>query len=257
MERLRMVFIAFAMSLSSHLTAYAQVKEVNDPKTTAAVVANTALEKKMEDEHNEVLDTIKSRKKKIESYTASMTTIKELYKMSMQNVKGFGYETVYYKQMVEEFSKIPDNTARALKAINHSPVVNYINSLDYILNIETHAISLIGTFVDIVNNGKVSLSDFTSKSKDDKLSQLLKDAHLGKGDGYNFLDRSERLTLANSLLYDLRSINIQLEQLTYVCQACGVAEMLFNLDPISWFKVMDLKYTVESAILQWDMDPLI
>ena len=193
MERLRMVFIAFAMSLSSHLTAYAQVKEVNDPKTTAAVVANTALEKKMEDEHNEVLDTIKSRKKKIETYTASMTTIKELYKMSMQNVKGFGHETVYYKQMVEEFSKIPDNTARALKAINHSPVVNYINSLDYILNIE----------------------------------------------------------------YDLRSINIQLEQLTYVCQACGVAEMLFNLDPISWFKVMDLKYTVESAILQWDMDPLI
>ena len=67
MERLRMVFIAFAMSLSSHLTAYAQVKEVNDPKTTAAVVANTALEKKMEDEHNEVLDTIKSRKKKIET----------------------------------------------------------------------------------------------------------------------------------------------------------------------------------------------
>ena len=135
MERLRMVFIAFAMSLSSHLTAYAQVKEVNDPKTTAAVVANTALEKKMEDEHNEVLDTIKSRKKKIENYTASMTNIKELYKMSMQNVKGFGHETVYYKQMVEEFSKIPDNTARALKAINHSPVVNYINSLDYILNI--------------------------------------------------------------------------------------------------------------------------
>jgi len=257
MERLRPTLIALVMLFATHLTSHAYIKVVIDPQTIAAVTANTALIKQMEDAQNKQIDSIKVRKQKIATYTASMQSIKELYRMSMQNIKGFGQETVYYKQMAEEFCKIPDNTAAALKAINHSPVVNYINSLDYIANIQLHAIGLVATFVDIVNNGKVSLTDFTSKKENDKLYQLLKNANIGKGDGYNFLDRYERLSLANSLLYEIHSINVQLELMTYVCKACGVREMFRNLDPLSWYSLLSMKSIVESAICQWDRNPLI
>lgn len=257
MERLKTTLIALTMLFTSHVASNAQGRLVSDPWSTAAVGVNTVAIEKMEGEQNKQLDSIKARKNKIAAYTASMETIKELYKLSMQNVRGFGDESVYYVQMAEEFGKIPVNTARALKAINHSPFINYINSLDCIVNIQLHSISLVGKFVDIVNNGKVSLTDFTSKSKDDKLSQLLKDAHIGKGDGYNFLDRLERLTLANSLLYDLRSLNNQLEQIVYTCQVCGFVDMLRNLDPESWYNVLGMQIIVENAISRWDYDPLI
>ena len=256
MERLRTTLIACVL-LAAPLAAGAK-RVVIDKSSITAVGANTALIKKLEDDHNEQLDSIKSRKRKIAAYTASMATIKALYKQSMQNIRGFGTETVYYRQMADEFGKIPLNTARAMKAISRrNPVVNYVNSLNYILNIQIHAVSLVGTFVDIVNNGRVSLSDFTSKRKDDKLSELLKNAHIGKGDGYNFLDRNERLTLANSLLFDLRQLNYNLEQLVYVSMYCGVQDMLYNLDPVTWDNYINARYSIEYAVLQWKNVPLI
>ena len=66
---------------------------------------------------------------------------------------------------------------------------------------------MIEKFIDIVNNGKVDFTEFTSGKTNDKLTLLLKNAHLGKGDGYNFLDRYQRLTLANELLAHIIDIN--------------------------------------------------
>lgn len=257
MERLIAKLLVSAMLLSLPFAASAYYRVVIDPKCIGAVSANTALVKGLEDEHNQQLDSIKARKQKIAAYSASMSTIKELYRQSMQNVRGFNEESVYYREMAEEFAKIPVNTAKAVKAISRSPFVNYINSLNYILNIQMNAVSLVGTFVDIVNNGKVSLSDFTSHKSNDKLSELLKNAHIGKGDKYNFLDRNERLTLANSLLFDLRQLNYNLEQLVFVSNYCGIRDMLYNLDPLTWYNYFNAKYSVEYAVRQWQQDPLI
>ena len=166
-----------AMLLSAH-SANAWVRVVYDINSTAAVGANTAFQKIIEDSHNTRLDSIRSKQAKIMSYTASMQTIKELYRMSMQNVSGFGEESAYYKQMAENFLQVPGNTARAVKAINRCPGINYVNSLNEIVNIQAEVVGLIEDFVDIVNNGKVDLSAFTSGKRNDKLSAFLKNAHL-------------------------------------------------------------------------------
>lgn len=256
MERLRTIVIVCVVLMSVRLTVSAKFVVV-DVNCIKAVGANTALIKKLEDDHNKQTDSIKARKKKIAAYTASMATIKELYKLSMQNVRGFGTESVYYREMGEEFGKIPLNTARALKAIKKNPFVNYINGLNYISDIQLKTVSLVGTFIDIVTNGSVRLSDFRSQKKGDKLSELLKNAKIGKGDGYNFLDRNERLTLANSLLFDLRQLNYDLEQLVFVSQYCGIRDMLYNIDPMTWYNYINAKYDVEYAIMMWKNDPLI
>jgi hypothetical protein len=241
-----------AMLLSAH-SANAWVRVVYDIKSTAAVGANTAFQKVVEDSHNARLNSIRSKQAKIMSYTASMESIKELYRMSMQNVRGFGEESAYYRQMAEQFIQVPGNTARAVKAINRCPGINYINSLNEIVNIQAEVVSLIEDFVDIVNNGKVDLSAFTSGKSNDKLSTLLKNAHLGKGDGYNFLDRYERLTLANKLLAHIVDINQRLQQIEYICEfCCTFSNLMYSIDPMTWASFFSGKNMVESVINDWN-----
>src|SRR5574344_1347859 len=122
MGKIRKAALVIAALLHS---THSWVRVVYDINSTAAVGANTAFQKIIEDRHNARLDSIRSKQAKIMSYTASMQTIKELYRMSMQNVSGFGEESAYYKQMAENFLQVPGNTARAVKAINRCPGINY------------------------------------------------------------------------------------------------------------------------------------
>ena len=114
-------------------------------------------------------------------------------------------------------------------------------------------VSLIEDFVDIVNNGKVDLSAFTSGKSNDKLSNLLKNAHIGKGDGYNFLDRYERLTLANKLLSHIVDINLRLQQIVYICEYCRTfSNFMYSIDPLTWASFFSGKNMVESVISDWN-----
>ena len=197
MELIKKILLSLIVLLLYCASSNAVVRVVIDKKSVAAVTANTAIQSTIEIVHNKTLEDIRKKQEKIMSYTATMESIKELYRMSMQNISGFGEESAYYRQMVDNFLQIPGNTARAVKAINRCPGINYINSLNEIANIQTDVVGLVEKFVDIVNNGKVDFSAFTSGKSNDKLSKLLQNAHIGKGDGYNFLDRYQRLTLAN------------------------------------------------------------
>ena len=240
------------MVLFSTLHIKAWVRVVYDWKSTAAVMGNTTFQTAIEGSHNAILDNIRKKQDKIMSYTASMESIKELYRMSMQNIDGFGEESTYYKQMVENFAQIPGNTANAVKAINRCPGINYINSLNEIVNIQTDVVGLIEKFIDIVNNGKVDFTEFTRGKTNDKLTLLLKNAHLGKGDGYNFLDRYQRLTLANELLAHIIDINTRLQQIIYICEYCRTfSNFIYNIDPLTWATFFQGKNMVESVVNDW------
>jgi hypothetical protein len=52
-----------------------------------------------------------------------------------------------------------------------------------------------------------------------------------KNDGYNFLDRYERLTLANRIYAHLMEIRYKLEVMTMMCQYSGTNELFFAIDP--------------------------
>ena len=82
-----------AMLLLATLQAFAGWRVVYDPWTTGQVGANTTAQKLIENKHNERLDTISEKQKKILQYTATMEGIKELYHLTMTNVRGFGEES--------------------------------------------------------------------------------------------------------------------------------------------------------------------
>lgn len=251
---LQCLFMLTLMLMNSLTSSAAVVRKVWDPWTTEAVTKNMALVEVVEKEHNTVLDTIKARQQKIAKYTATMESIKELYRMSMQNVRGFGEETAYYKEIIHQLTKIPVNTVKATKAIMHSPGINYINCLNEIANLQLKAVSLVKLYTDVVNNGKVSLSDFTS-GKGDKLSALLKGANLGKGDGYNFIDRYTRLALCMRLIGGLSDINYSLEMMIYICDYCSTLENLVqSLDPDTWVSYLTTKSIAKGIISDWNYE---
>lgn len=111
---------------------------------------------------------------------------------------------------------------------------------------------MIEKFIDIVNNGKVDFTEFTSGKTNDKLTLLLKKVHLGKGDGYNFLDRYQRLTLANELLAHIIDINTRLQQIVYICEYCRTfSNFIYNIDPLTWATFFQGRNMVESVVNDW------
>ena len=96
-KRILVIMLASVMLTDAH----AAWRVVTDPWTAAQVAENTASQKLIEEQHNARLDSISSKQQKIMQYTAAMETIKELYRISMQNVTGFGEETRYYGEICQ------------------------------------------------------------------------------------------------------------------------------------------------------------
>ena len=72
------------------INAHAAWRIVFDRNCLKIVMANTASQKLIEEQHNQRVDTIAAKKHKVELYTVSMATMKELYKLSMENISGSG-----------------------------------------------------------------------------------------------------------------------------------------------------------------------
>ena len=95
MVRFRMMLVALIIMVATP-NLFAAWKVVIDKNCIKVVSSNLASQKLIEGQHNQRLDSIAEKKKKVELYTVSMATIKELYKVTMQNVSGFGTERKYY-----------------------------------------------------------------------------------------------------------------------------------------------------------------
>ena len=64
-----------------------------DWRTTQQVGQNTAAVSAVEETHNATLDKQRKKQERIAEYTTAINVIKQLYKQSMQNTKGFGEES--------------------------------------------------------------------------------------------------------------------------------------------------------------------
>ena len=227
-------------------SAKAGVKVVIDPWTTEAVTQNTASQGLIEDQHNTRVDSINAKQQKIMQYTAAMQTIKELYVMSMQNVTGFGEETKYYSEIFSATVEIFKDVPVVLEYINSSPVKNYILCVNEMADVVAETQGLVADFINIVNNAKISVPGDSSITKNIPLQSK-------KSDGYNFLDRYERLTLANNIYSRLLQIKDKMEGMAMTCQFCnGISDVLFAIDPESWAAYFTGKNIAEGLVNDWN-----
>ena len=244
MGKLKYIVLACALLVVSSAKAY--VKVVIDPWTTGQVTANTASQTLIENQHNERVDSINAKQQKIMQYTAAMQTMKELYVMSMQNVTGFGEETKYYAEIFSATVDIFKNVPVVLEYINSNPVKNYILCANEMADVVAETKGLVSDFINIVNNAKIDFPGDSSITKHFPLDSK-------KDDGYNFLDRYERLTLANNIYSRLLQIKYKMEGMALTCQFCnGISDVLFAIDPESWAAYFTGKNAVEGLINDWN-----
>ena len=239
-----------AMLLLATTHAFAGWRLVIDPKTIGQVTANTAAQKAIEDKHNERLDTISAKQKKILQYTATMEGIKELYHLTMTNVKGFGEETAYYKEIFLLSADILTSVPTVTKYIFSHPVKNYVLCLNELSDVVIETEGLIHDFIDVVNNGKVRIPD------NPIIRQKIPDGggryNMGQGDGYNFMDRYTRLTLANKIYSRLYEMKCKMDVMVMMCQFGTWGEVFFAIDPESWAAVYQASGMVDGIIRDWN-----
>lgn len=238
MARMRILLLAIAaFSATSGSCAW---RVVIDPKCVAAVSANLASQKAIEDMHNKRLDSISSKKAKVELYTVSMATIKELYKLTMENVSGFGTESRYYTEIGRCALDIITDVPCLVKTVGKADFSNKLLCLNELAGLVTETRQLVADFVNIVCNAKVQNpldGQATAETK---------------GDGYNFLDRYERLTVANTIYTDLMKIRRKVEWLAAMAQYATKNDLFFAIDPEGWANVMTMQNQVGSIIQGWN-----
>lgn len=219
---------------------YAGWKVVIDKNCVKVVTSNTASQKLIEDQHNQHLDSITAKKKKVELYSVSMATIKELYKLTMENVSGFGTESRYYKEIGSCAFDILKDVPELIKTVNQAKFTNKLYCLTELGGLVMETQQLVGNFVNIVNNAKVQ-NPLKGQGTAEK-----------KNDGYNLLDRYERLTLANSIYTGLMEIRYKVEGMMLMAQYATVNDLFFAIDPEGWANIVTMKNQVGGLIRDWN-----
>ncbi len=204
------------------------------------VAANTASQKLIEDQHNQRLDSIASKKQKVELYSVSMATIKELYKLTMENISGFGTESLYYKEIGTCAFDILKDVPELINTVNKAKFKNKLACLTELGGLMMETQQLVGNFVNIVNNAKVQ-NPLKGQGTAEK-----------KSDGYNLLDRYERLSLANRIYTDLMEIRYKVEGMMLMAQFATANDLFFAIDPEGWANVVTMKNQVGGLIQDWN-----
>ena len=230
----------FTLFFVAALSISAQYRVVIDPYCIEAVGQNLATQKAIEGEHNKRLDSIASKQNKLEQYTVSMATIKELYKVTMENISGFGTESKYYTEIGRCALDIVLDVPELVKVVNKAKFANKILCLNELANVVTQTQQLVGDFVNIVNNARIE-NPLKGQATSEK-----------KSDGYNLLDRYERLTLANRIYSDLMSIRYKIQGMMAMAQYATMNDLFFAIDPEGWANVMVMKNQVNGLVLSWN-----
>lgn len=154
MGKLKAILLGTFLFAAS-VPTFAGWRIVIDRNCIATVGANLASQKLIEGQHNQRLDSIASKKQKVELYTVSMATIKELYKLSMENISGFGTESLYYKEIGTCAFDILKDVPELVSTVGKAKFANKLLCLNELGNLVAETQQLVGDFVNIVNNAKV------------------------------------------------------------------------------------------------------
>ncbi len=215
-------------------------KVVIDPYCLKAVTTNLASQKAIEDQHNRRLDSISAKQNKLEQYTLSMATITELYKVTMENISGFGTESKYYVEIGLCAFDIVKSVPELVKTISKVKFTNKALCLNELGNLTAQTQQLVADFINIVNNGKVQ-----NPLKGQATAET-------KSDGYNLLDRYDRLTVANKIYTDLLEIRYKVQAMMAMAQYATKDDLFFAIDPEGWANMKVMQNQVGMLILNWN-----
>lgn len=226
MGRLNVLLIIILMGCCYQYSHADYVKIVLDEECVKAVAGNTAAQVAVENLHNNHLDSISKREKKLAEYTSTMATIKELLKNTLENINGFGTDSQYYIHIGKVSWEIVKDAPAVLKTINKASFPGKVESIMEVRKLVLKTQHLVNDFISIVNNAKIG-------------NPLKHEAALSPSkDGYNLLNRTDRLAVTLRILGDLSKIKAQMEWIKQAAYYSTWNSMIFRIAPKEWTTVM-------------------
>ena len=240
MVKLRFLLMAVLM-LAASTQMYAGWRIVVDKNCIKIVSSNLAAQKLIEEQHNARLDTIAAKQQKVELYSVSMATMKELYKLSMQNISGFGTESLYYKEIGSCALDIIRNVPELIKTVSKG---------------EVHQPALLPDGTRRAGDGNTAAGRQLCEYREQcpRYPNPLKGEGTAekKSDGYNMLDRYERMSLANSIYTNLNEIRYKVDGMMLMAQYATLNDLCFAIDPEGWANVMTMRNQVDGLVSDWN-----
>lgn len=239
MGRLRLI----SALLMAGWSLCASAQDINtDVKTIEQELLNTALQEGVEILHNQQVDTIKKKQNKLMEMTASYSTLKNLYAVTLQNVKGFGPESGVYRSIVTTSLDIASHGVSATEAIFNSNITGKAIAAYKIADLVTEAAHLGNLFFNIVNNATIA----------NPLARKMSGAESPKNDKYNFLNRHERLSMALKICAELKKIDHRLVMIIYYCRHNSLSALLMHMDRETWITYHYANFSSRKLINQWN-----
>ena len=220
------------------ITANAQ-RVVTDVKTNLRLINNIAQVTVVENRHNQKLDSISTYQKKIEKYTAAMAVITEAYKYTMENIKGFQQDSKFYVEIGMCAGDIVTRIPKVMSAFKESRLPGKALCIKELTDMALKTQQLVGDYVNIVNNAKIENPLKTGNAKK-------------QGDGYNFLDRYDRLTVAYKIYSDLSNLRYKMIWLEQLAKYANWRDFFWVTDPDSWICAMAMDNQVKTLINRWN-----
>ena len=152
----------------------------------------------------------------------------------------YGLGSLYYKEIGLCALDILRNVPVLVSTVNKAKFSNKLLCLNELGNLVAETQQLVGNFVNIVNNARIP-NPLQGQATAEK-----------KNDGYNLLDRYERLTLANSIYTDLNRIRYKVEGMVLMAQYATANDLFFAIDPEGWANVVTMKNHVGNLVQDWN-----
>lgn len=231
-----MIFI-----LSSGTLCQAQ-RVVADARTTAQVIANTAMQFAVEYEQNAKLDSVKAKNIVILAEITNILACKELYLTTLSNCASFGAESLYYKEITKTITDIGTLTPQVFNAIKKATFIQQANAIYATTNLIAKGTQLVNDFVNIVANSKI----------ENPLKKLGMEGTIESNDKANLLDRRERYKLASTICYDLKCVKRELNKILYLANSGDWGNLISQFDPKTWAYLNYGKSISESLGKKWN-----
>lgn len=213
---------------------------VVDKNCIKIVLFNFVVQKFIEKQYNVWLDIIVVKQQKVEFYLVSMVMMKEFYKLLMQNIFGFGMESLYYKEIGSCVFDIIWNVLELIKMVSKVKFINQFYCLMEFGGLVMEIQQLVGNFVNIVNNVKI-FNLFKGEGIVER-----------KSDGYNIFDCYEWMLLVNFIYINLNEICYKVDGMMFMVQYVMLNDFCFVINFEGWVNVMIMCNQVDGFVLDWN-----
>lgn len=216
-----------------------------DPVLTGAIINQLEVLKKIYARRDSTQKKIIAAEAAVTVAMTRMHEVENKVLEYMSNVSG-AFQNLYQIKRAGELVaiEIPHNMAEVRRAIGEGHFEGTAMGIfagKELGDITTQMMSLYPFMAELVTSGTYSSKDIDENGN-----------IVTKHNKVNLLNSYERYYICNTVVSSLEDINRSLMYLSWEIRTMRWRDIFYALDPEGWFKVLDMKNTVDYAVREWD-----